>query len=397
VSWEQVALEDVAKVVGGSTPRRDSPSFWNGDIPWLTPTDLPPLGSGVTKITDTAGHITEEGFRATSLTLLPPSTVVFSSRATIGKVGVAEVPITTNQGFVNLIPNERIYPRYLAWVLFHHADRLAALSGSTTFKEVSRTSVKRFRIPLPPLDEQRRIAHLLDVADRLRHRRTEANEKAQRVLPALFVQMFGDPETNPMGWETAPLSEVLEDIETGWSPTCLDRPAGAGEWSILKLGAVSWNWFDDAAHKALPTTIPAREHLEVAVGDILMSRKNTRDLVGASVLVDRVGARRLFPDLMFRLRPSDRVDSRYLWAALQTPSVREQIRERASGSAASMCNVSQGRLKEVKVMIPPLQRQRLFGERTTAMAHTRRANEHAGELLAHLSATLGSRLFAEAM
>ena len=211
--WPRVPLEDVAEICGGSTPRRNNDAFWGGDIPWVTPTDLPKAGTGIEEVSDTAEKITKEGLDSCAAKLLPEGAVLFSSRASIGKIGITSVPLATNQGFVNFVPRSGLDPRYLAYCLQFHTNDIAALAGSTTFKEVSRSAVKKFRIPLPPLSEQRRIVELLDQADALRKQRAEADKKAARILPALFYQMFGDPATNPNRWPLIQIRDLLEPVE----------------------------------------------------------------------------------------------------------------------------------------------------------------------------------------
>ena len=216
--WPMVELGNVAEIRGGGTPRRDNATYWGGDIPWVTPTDLPAPGAGIADVDDAADSITGAGLASCSARVLPPSTVMFSSRASIGKIGIAAAPLTTNQGFINLIPHRGLESRYLAWCLHFHSDRIADLAGSTTFKEVSKSTLKRFRIPFPPLSEQRRIIEILDQADRLRRLRAEADAKADRILPALFINMFGDPATNPMRWHKKRLGSQAT-IVTGNTPS----------------------------------------------------------------------------------------------------------------------------------------------------------------------------------
>ncbi len=210
MKWPLVTLGEVAEVVGGSTPSRDREEYWNGHIPWLTPTDLPMPGEGIGEVTATGERITDAGLSAISASLLPPDTVLFSSRATIGKIGIAAVPLVTNQGFANLVPSKAILSKFLAYCLLYYREEISRLAGSTTFKEVRRSALRRFQIPLPPLSEQRRIVEILDHADALRKKRAEADAKAARILPALFYKMFGDPATNPKGLEQARLGDVIK-------------------------------------------------------------------------------------------------------------------------------------------------------------------------------------------
>ena len=143
--------------------------------------------------------------------------------------------------------------------------------------------VARLRIPFPPLAEQKRIAGILDAADALRAKRREALAQLDTLLQSTFLDMFGDPVTNPMGWEIEGFDNWLDNIDSGWSPKCLNRKALIHEWGVLKLGAVTWCEFDDSDQKALPPSLTPRRELEVAPGDLLFVRKNTHDLVAAVI------------------------------------------------------------------------------------------------------------------
>jgi type I restriction enzyme S subunit len=213
MKWRTATLEQIATITGGSTPSRSREGYWNGSIFWLTPTDLPMPGQGIAEVTDTASKITEEGLAAISAQLLPPGTVLFSSRATIGKLGISRVPLATNQGFANFIPKKVVDAKYLAYCLLHFTNDITALAGSTTFKEVTKTALRRFRIPLPALSEQCRIVEILDQADALRRRRAEADNRVARILTALFYKMFGDPATNPKGWPTVQIRKLVKPVE----------------------------------------------------------------------------------------------------------------------------------------------------------------------------------------
>jgi len=210
MKWPMVQLGQLAEIVGGSTPRREVPAYWGEGHYWATPTDLPMPGEGIMDLEQTKETITDEGLNSSSANLLPVGTVLFSTRATIGKLAIAKVPVATNQGFNNLIAGEHVINRYLAYALQYFTPQISQLAGTTTFKEVSRSALRGFRIPVPPPKEQSRIIELLDEADRLRRLRREADAKAVRILPALFLKMFGDPATNPMGWLKRPLGDLAD-------------------------------------------------------------------------------------------------------------------------------------------------------------------------------------------
>jgi len=209
MKWPMLPLHEIAHVSGGGTPRRDNAEYWQGDIPWVTPTDLPMLGDGIANVYDTTERITEAGLQSSSADLLPVGTVLISSRATIGKIGIARVPLATNQGFANFTPKLGVDAKYLAYTLQHFTPGISSLAGSTTFKEVRRGALRNYKVPVPPPSEQHRIVEILDQADALRKKRKEADGKAARILPALFYKMLGDPVTNPGGLEKKTLGDLL--------------------------------------------------------------------------------------------------------------------------------------------------------------------------------------------
>ena len=159
--WEEKKLEEVCDVIGGGTPKTKISEYWNGEIVWLSPIDLPPIGE-ISMVRDSRKKITEIGLKKSSAKLLPKGSVVYSTRASIGKIAIAEIPLSTNQGFTNFICGEGLNNRYLCFCLRHFNENIENLSNSTTFKEVSKSSVKEFEIPVPSIDSQMKVVKIAD-------------------------------------------------------------------------------------------------------------------------------------------------------------------------------------------------------------------------------------------
>ena len=159
--WQLVRLADVAEIQSGGTPDSNNADYWDGDIFWATLVDTKEKF-----LQTTQRKITELGLKNSSAKLLPIGTVIFSSRATIGEVCIAKVPVATNQGYKNFICDiTKISPEFLYEVLKQKSNDIAALASGTTFKEISKSVISNFKIPLPPLSTQQKIITECDAVD----------------------------------------------------------------------------------------------------------------------------------------------------------------------------------------------------------------------------------------
>ena len=154
-TWAFVRLKHIGTVIGGGTPKTNVPSFWDGEIPWLTPADL----SGHKEIYVSAGgrNIKREGLDSSSAQLMPAGAVLYSSRAPIGYVAISANPIATNQGFKSVVPYDFSMSEYLYYCLQARTPDIEQRATGTTFKEISGSAMAETIIPLPPIAEQQRI------------------------------------------------------------------------------------------------------------------------------------------------------------------------------------------------------------------------------------------------
>ncbi|EAN5608562.1 restriction endonuclease subunit S, partial [Salmonella enterica] len=215
MNWPMVKLKDCCQVVGGATPKRNIASYWDGDIPWITPKDVSNLDEPY--IYEAPEYISSAGYKAAATYMLPAGTVLLTSRAPIGNVAIAGIELCTNQGFKSLIPGQNVHSKYLYHCIKKFVPQLELLGNGATFKEVSKRVVEDFEIPLPPLEEQKRIAAILDKADGVRQKREQAIKLADDFLRATFLEMFGDPVGNPKGWKKNKIKKGVLDITSGWS------------------------------------------------------------------------------------------------------------------------------------------------------------------------------------
>ena len=153
------------RIESGGTPDTKNPAFWNGDIAWATLVDLP-ANNFITVLNDTERHITRAGLERSSAKVLPPETILVSSRATIGRVAITTTEMATNQGFKNIIilDKSKLLPKYVAYVITKLVPQMHALSSGGTFNEISKTNFSTLQIPLPPIEIQKKIVDEIERA-----------------------------------------------------------------------------------------------------------------------------------------------------------------------------------------------------------------------------------------
>jgi type I restriction enzyme S subunit len=263
------------------------------------------------------------------------------------------------------IDRTRITGEWAVTCINHLLHRLIDQAhGGVGLQHVTKPMVQGLQIPLPQVSEQQRLTAILDKAASIRRKREEGIGLTDELLRSTFLEMFGDPLTNERRWPRKPMSEILDNIDSGWSPKCHDRRAEEGEWAVLKLGAVTYCEYQPEENKALPEAEQPQPALEVKAGDLLMTRKNTYDLVAASAFVFDTPPKLMLPDLIFRLRIKDKapVRAEYLWGLLTHPGKRRSIQSLAGGTAGSMPNISKAKLLDHLVELPPKPQQDKFAD-----------------------------------
>lgn len=187
--WKQRHLGEIADIVGGGTPSSSVPSYWDGGIPWCTPTDI--TSEPGKHLYQTARTITEAGLNASAAVLLPKGALLLCTRATIGEVKIAGVPICTNQGFKALICRNGVNNEYLYYRVLSMEAVFVGKSSGSTFLELSKKDISSIGIKLPTSEEQKAIATVLSDMDAeiaaLEARRDKARQVKQGMMQELLT------------------------------------------------------------------------------------------------------------------------------------------------------------------------------------------------------------------
>ncbi|PTL56139.1 restriction endonuclease subunit S [Paraconexibacter algicola] len=352
MTFPELPLKRFGRIVGGATPSADERN-WSGPVTWYTPTDVSAVHGGV--LGDSGRTLTEEGAESCATVRIPAGSVVFTSRAPIGNVALTTRECTTNQGCKTLVPRADVDPRFVRYAGLVRLEHMRAAGTGTTFQEVSAERLGAVTFPFPDGASQNAIA---DFLDRECARLAEIWAEVESALKTVAEELRSSVDHRTAELRRVRLRFALKRIEQGWSPQCDNREAGPDEWGVLKLGCVNGGRFVDE-HKALPLGVPPRAELEVAPGDVLMSRANTRDLVGSCALVERCRPRLMLSDLLYRLVVDSIMwEPSFVVAALNAHAVRGQIAAAAAGSAGSMPKLNHELVKNLTIPKCSVEEQR---------------------------------------
>jgi type I restriction enzyme S subunit len=392
-NWPIVALSDVATFSCGGTPSKAQDAFWNGDIPWISPKDMKS-----NHIEDAEDKITRDAVASSAAKIVGCDSVLAVVRsgilahsfpvATIGR------EVSFNQDIKAITPkNGALLPQFLFWMLKGRGAeiiRIGVKKGATVHS-LSNGFLDALRFALPPLDEQRRIVGLLDRAAEIRRRTETARVRARAVIPALFVDTFGDPAANPKGWPVTPLGDVIETVVGGRN---LQAGNGNSPYRIMKVSAVTSGVLRPEESKPAPDDYsPPSQHF-VRDGDFLFSRANTRELVGAVAIAHSPPENLLLPDKIWRISwKLDRFHPIYAHALLRTAEVRRIFAIIASGTSDSMKNISQAKLLRIPVIAPPIGLQGGYAEQVQRLDALVRGLDAASAKAEAMAASLSAEVF----
>ncbi|KAB1501318.1 hypothetical protein F7230_09650 [Corynebacterium sp. 320] len=379
--WPMVKLGDVCDISIGKTPSRKNPAYWGSGHPWLSIKDMN-QGSA---LSSTAEQITDLAVEETRPRLCDPGTVLFSFKLTIGKVGVSKIPLYTNEAIAALLPKDRasLSNGYLFHAMSHYGANLEG-SRAVMGQTLNKKSLGQVEFPLPPLEEQHRIAVLLD--------ETVHNVQAtQNELSNLLLLKQSEIERFILGKPQCPLSHYVEGISSGKS--LKEATSDNVRNRVLKVSSVTTGEFLPEESKPLPDDYePAPQHA-VSRGDILVSRANTMELVGASALIKGDFSNLYLPDKLWRLELKDTADPSALVGILQHRQVRARISAKATGSGGSMKNITQSAFLQIQVPELSSTEQHALAATIQGIEYvTGRLQEKLG-LLKQLQAVLSTRAF----
>lgn len=380
-TWQTTTIgQIISDIADGGTPKRAEPKFFGGSIPWVVIDDIQ------NKISRTKETLTEAGLAASSAKLWPKKTLILSTGATLGEVGITQIPVATKQGIVGIIPKPCVTTEYLFYYFQSKKAHMKAFAQGSSIKEFRPPQVRSMQIFLPPISEQQKIAEILGGVDEAIGATRRVIEKTRQLKRAMLQQLLtnGIPgrhaefKDSPLGkipavWITSTLQEMAV-VQTGYAKNSKKKLINSISVPYLRVANVQDGYLNLSEMKIIEIEQDSLSRYLLKPGDVLLNEGGDADKLGRGcvwmgqihpcihqnhVFAVRCKAN-LLPDFLTMQTSGERGKRYFLGASKQT---------------TNLASINSTQLKKFKVVLPPLTEQQEIVAAIAAIDMRLQANE----------------------
>jgi len=360
---EKLKVSSFAEVITGGTPSTSVKEYWdNGTIPWLNSGEL---NKGI--ITDASNFITEAGLKSSSTRMMPPETVLIAlTGATTGLTALLKIDACANQSVTGILPSKKHDSKYLFYFFKTQRSQILKKAWGGAQPHINQRYIKDYIVPLPPLEDQIRIANILSKAEALISQRKESLRLLDELLKSTFLEMFGDPVRNEKDWDEYKLNEIakvkigpfgsllhFEDYIENGTPLVNPTHIVDGKIKVDRTLTVS-----DQKMTELTS-------YKMKIGDIVLGRRGE---IGRCAIVTKNEDGFLCGTGSIFLTPSSKLNSTFLHYFISSSQIKKTLESVAKG--VTMKNLNSGNLENLNVPLPISKLQTQFAhivEKTEAL------------------------------
>jgi type I restriction enzyme S subunit len=315
--------------------------------------------------------------------------IILCIRATIGDLNWSDKVYCLGRGVAALRPKGGLsYAPYIWHVVTSKKAELNRRGTGSTFKQISRDVIDELEIPLPPLPEQKRIAAILDRADAIRRKREKAIELTDSFLRSVFLEMFGNPESNPHGFEKGTIRDLVSEVKYGTS----GKAGALGKYEILRMNNLTYSGdIDLSSMKRIDIEQKEEAKYLVRKGDLLFNRTNSKELVGKTAVYP-FDTSRVIAGYLIRVRPNHRANIEYIGAYLNSEHGKKTLFHMCK-SIIGMANINAQELQDIEILMPPVELQNKFALVVAKIRELKAKLKRSLQQSEDLSACLSNRLF----
>jgi type I restriction enzyme, S subunit len=384
-----LSISSFCKTGSGTTPSRSKyDRYFGGGIPWVKSGEL-----RESIISNSEETITEEALAETALKIAPKGAILVAMYgANVGRVGILDIDATTNQAICHIVPEkDKADSRYIFHALQQKLPEFISRSVGGAQPNISQQIIRDTKIFLPPIDQQKRIAAILDKAEELRSLRRQSIEQLDILSRSIFIEMFGDPIKNEKGWEFITMNECAEKIQIGPFGTQLHEE----DYIENGIPLINPTHIRDGRifpNKSFSISIQKHEELKqyhLKKHDVILGRRGE---MGRCAIVSEVeegwlcGTGSLFIRFKATL-----LNSAYLFSVLSHQSIKRYLEEASQG--VTMANLNKTIVSQIPIQTPPLSLQQEFAQRIEAIEHLKSQHRESLVQLDKLFASLQHRAF----
>lgn len=348
-------LDELFDLQMGKTPARNNPEYWDSeDHKWISIADLSKCGK---YIFDTKEYLSEKAVQESGISQIPENTVIMSFKLSIGKTAITPEPMYSNEAIMSFRDKHvaEILPDYL-YYMFSGRDWEAGTNKAVMGKTLNKATLSGTRIKVHDIEEQREIVAVLDKVKAVLDTREEELEKLYELIKARFVELFGDPVSNPLGWKKARLVDVCTKLNDGthFSPESFET----GDYKYITAKNIKLDGFDFSSITYIPESIhrPIYERCNPEKGDVLYIKDGVT--TGIAMVNPLEEEFTLLSSVALLKQNRDIINGHFLCGVLNNQEMYRDIRSNMGGAAITRLTIA--KLKEIKVIVPPLELQDEF-------------------------------------
>ncbi|WP_299142101.1 restriction endonuclease subunit S [uncultured Vibrio sp.] len=358
MSWPLVSLSSIAEVVTGNTPSKADEYFFGGDIPFVSPSELD-LGY----VSSSKQTLTAKG--ASVSRLIPADSVMVCCIGSLGKVGISSIPVVTNQQINSLVVNQEVaYPLYVYYFCKTLKNTLNDMAPKTTVAIVNKTKFSALKIPLPSLETQKQIAAVLEKADQLRKDCQQMEQELNNLAQSVFIDMFGDPVTNPKGWDVRDIGStfaLLTDYHANGSYEILQENvslSNEGYALMVRTTDLEKNNFTDSVNYISEHAYNYLTKTKVYGNELVVNKIGSAGKVYLMPILNRPVSLGM-NQFMIRLI-EDKANPVFMYYLLTSKGGIQAIQKKVKGAVTK--TIRKDALREIELPIPPKHKQDEFSQ-----------------------------------
>lgn len=356
-SWEIKELREIGEIVTGSTPKTSESSYWNGDVSFVTPSDI----DNNKFVKGTERMVVKEIINPSRL--IPKNSILYTSIASIGKIAISSEECTTNQQINSIVPNNNVVADYLYYSLLYRTNYIKTLAGSTTVPIINKSLFSSIKVALPKLTEQQKIASILSSVDEAIEKTNQIIEQTEKIKYSIVQKLLTKGIKNnyfkstsygeiPTNWDIKSLDEISEHIFVGIATSTTNSYADKGV-PIIRNQNIQENWLDTENMLYINEEFSEKnKKKKLKSGDVLTVRTGYPGIT--CVVPDKYQGAHTFTTLVSR--PIQSIINPYFLSWFINSQVGKKFVDSGKAGGAQQ-NLNVSTLKKMSIFVPPLTEQ----------------------------------------